>query len=361
GLSPTPVLFGFSRGGLYAFQYACAHPQRVSALYLDAPVLDIRSWPGAQGASSGYDETCWRDCLRWYGLDEQSVLHFHQNPLDKAGQLAAQGVPILLIAGLMDKVVPFMENGAILQARYLQAGGDIQVITKDHCDHHPHSLEDPTPIVQWVQTHQRPMHPTLEAKEWTNLWYEEAADHTKPRILLVGDSISNGYCHAVNDVLAGRAYANSFATSMALDHPGFLPALDAAWGQNGYTYDLVHFNNGLHGWHLSDASYGAHYERVVRHIRTQYPATRIVLVLSTPVCLPGPDMILDPEKDDAVQSRNRIVQEIARRYQLPVNDLYHAMLGRNDDRTTDGYHYQASGVAYQGAHVAQYLLAQLSR
>ena len=45
-LYPKPVLFGFSRGGLYAVNYAAAYPQEVDALYLDAPVLDIRSWPG---------------------------------------------------------------------------------------------------------------------------------------------------------------------------------------------------------------------------------------------------------------------------------------------------------------------------
>ena len=49
GLASRAVLEGFSRGGLYAFNYAAACPRRVAALYLDAPVLDIRSWPGGKG------------------------------------------------------------------------------------------------------------------------------------------------------------------------------------------------------------------------------------------------------------------------------------------------------------------------
>eukprot|EP01035_Chromulina_nebulosa_P037210 gene37210-50207_t len=40
GLAERVVLEGFSRGGLYAFNYAAAHPRQVAALYLDAPVLD---------------------------------------------------------------------------------------------------------------------------------------------------------------------------------------------------------------------------------------------------------------------------------------------------------------------------------
>lgn len=38
-------IFGFSRGGLYASNYAVKYPNDVSSLYLDAPVMDIRSWP----------------------------------------------------------------------------------------------------------------------------------------------------------------------------------------------------------------------------------------------------------------------------------------------------------------------------
>ena len=43
GLAPQTVLFGFSRGGLYACNYAMEHPERVLLLYLDAPVLDLLS------------------------------------------------------------------------------------------------------------------------------------------------------------------------------------------------------------------------------------------------------------------------------------------------------------------------------
>ena len=150
-LSPKPVLFGFSRGGLYSFQYACAYPDDVLALYLDAPVLDIRSWPGAKGASIPKNEALWHECLQWYGLTEATAATFRENPLDKAAALARTGkVPILLVAGLADRSVPYAENGAILKETYKAAGGDLVAIEKPDCDHHPHSLEDPAPIVDWI-------------------------------------------------------------------------------------------------------------------------------------------------------------------------------------------------------------------
>ena len=36
-LDKRAVLFGFSRGGLYAFNFVLAHPDKVSKIYLDAP------------------------------------------------------------------------------------------------------------------------------------------------------------------------------------------------------------------------------------------------------------------------------------------------------------------------------------
>ena len=45
GLSQKADIFGFSRGGLYAVNYALRYPQEVSTLYLDAPVVDLMQWP----------------------------------------------------------------------------------------------------------------------------------------------------------------------------------------------------------------------------------------------------------------------------------------------------------------------------
>jgi hypothetical protein len=111
-LNPRPVIFGFSRGGLYAFNYAAEYPCEVSCLYLDAPVLDIRSWPGGKGAGQGSPKE-WADCMAIYGLTEDTARDFRGNPLDKAEVVAKAGVPIIAVAGDADTAVPFLENLAI--------------------------------------------------------------------------------------------------------------------------------------------------------------------------------------------------------------------------------------------------------
>lgn len=148
-LKKKTILLGFSRGGLYAVNYALAHPETVESLYLDAPVLDITSWPGGKGAGCGSPKE-WQDCLACYGLAGEPESSFSGNPLAHAEELAALGIPVALVAGDADRVVPFCENGEPFARRFQAAGGDLLLIVKPGCDHHPHSLEDPSPVVQFL-------------------------------------------------------------------------------------------------------------------------------------------------------------------------------------------------------------------
>jgi len=153
-LNPRPVIFGFSRGGLYAFNYAADSPDKISGLYLDAPVLDIRSWPGGKGNGQG-SQNEWEACLAIYGLTEETAIEFSGNPLDKVEKVAKAGVPIIVVAGDADMAVPFLENAAILERKYREYNDKIRMIVKPGVGHHPHSLEDPQPIVDFILENMR--------------------------------------------------------------------------------------------------------------------------------------------------------------------------------------------------------------
>lgn len=149
GLARRTVLFGFSRGGLYAVNFAAQFPEAICALYLDAPVLDIGSWPGGlmqgEGAPAEYAQ-----CLACYGLDADTIGNFHSNPLDKLPILHQAHIPIALVAGDADPVVPHTENAQLLADDYRAHGEKLLYILKPGCAHHPHSLEDPTPVVEFL-------------------------------------------------------------------------------------------------------------------------------------------------------------------------------------------------------------------
>lgn len=146
GLSARVVLEGFSRGGLYAFNYAATHPDRVAALYLDAPALDIHSWPGVK-------HPLWPECLASYGLTAEQAKTAKVSPLDRIEPVLKAKIPIFGVSGDADEAVPLKENLAVLAERYKAGGGVIEIVIKPGGKHHPHSLSDPTPIVNFLLSH----------------------------------------------------------------------------------------------------------------------------------------------------------------------------------------------------------------
>jgi pimeloyl-ACP methyl ester carboxylesterase len=152
GLSKKPVLLGMSRGGLCSLRWAIANPAKVSCLYIDAPVCDFKSWPGGKGKGKGSPND-WKQVLKLYNLTEEEALKFDGNPIDALKPLAEQKVSILSVCGDSDDVVPYEENTAILAERYKNLDAPIDVILKPGVNHHPHSLKDPTPIVEFILKH----------------------------------------------------------------------------------------------------------------------------------------------------------------------------------------------------------------
>ncbi|MFW6163529.1 MAG: alpha/beta hydrolase family protein [Planctomycetota bacterium] len=155
GFAKKAVLEAMSRGGLIALNWAASNPEKVACIYLDAPVCDFKSWPGGKGKGRGAPGE-WQRCIKAYGFrDEAEALAYDKNPLDRLAPLAKARIPILSICGADDQVVPVAENTAVLQRRYKKLGGPIQVILKPRCGHHPHSLKDPRPIVDFILKHTR--------------------------------------------------------------------------------------------------------------------------------------------------------------------------------------------------------------
>ncbi|BDF45778.1 hypothetical protein CE91St58_18330 [Lachnospiraceae bacterium] len=147
-LKEKAVLFGFSRGGLYAVNYAATYPQKVWKLYLDAPVLDLFSWPGGFGRGNGSKKD-WELCKKIFQITP-GTRDCTGNAIHNISTLIKHQIPVLLIAGDSDAVVPFQENGKLLYADYQLADIPIVCIIKKGVGHHPHSLENPKEIVDWV-------------------------------------------------------------------------------------------------------------------------------------------------------------------------------------------------------------------
>lgn len=149
GLHNKAIMEGMSRGGVYIYNWTLRYPECVSAIYADAPVLDLKSWPGGKGKGKGSPES-WEIFKQMYGLSEQQALDFNQSPLDCAAEIGALKIPAIHVLGDRDDIVPPEENTLPFAKAVIAAGGKLELIHKPEVGHHPHSLVDPTPLVDFL-------------------------------------------------------------------------------------------------------------------------------------------------------------------------------------------------------------------
>ena len=137
-------LFGFSRGGLYAFNFALFYPEYVGKIYLDAPVLDMRVWPreGTVNQEQMFAQYC---------LNKDTFARFCDNPVDNMQEFFAHKIPLMIISGDKDESVPIEKCAGVFYNYCKENNIDIKYIVKPGAGHHPHSLEDVTPIVEFIE------------------------------------------------------------------------------------------------------------------------------------------------------------------------------------------------------------------
>ena len=156
GLAQSAALMGLSREGLSIARWAAANPGKVSCLYMDKGVCDFKSWPGGKlGIGKGSPKD-WASLIQLYHFkSEAEALAYDQNPVDLAPKLAAAKVAIIYVMGGKDDVVPYAENGARIEEQYNKLGGTFKLIRHEGEGHWPHGLQDPTPVVDFIQAHAR--------------------------------------------------------------------------------------------------------------------------------------------------------------------------------------------------------------
>ena len=175
----------------------------------------------------------------------------------------------------------------------------------------------------------------LESLEWDNVWWEQTQKETTKRVLYIGDSISCGTRRQITLLSNGEYLCDGFGTSKALDNPYFQPSVELFMKQMNRC-DTILFNNGLHGFHLSNEEYEKHYDRMLQFLlKTGKP---VYVVLTT-------DDVKHPQQNEIVDARNEIAKALAKKHQLPVIDLHTVAVNNTEQHTPDGVHFNAEGYA----------------
>ena len=197
-----------------------------------------------------------------------------------------------------------------------------------------------------------------EHTEWCRVYWYDTGNSTLPRVLLIGDSIVDNYNNAVAKLLEGRATLAYLASSKCVGDPAIYRELEFVL--NSYRFNLIHFNNGLHGFTTSEEDYARGLAEDVDAIEAMSPESKLIWASSTPVTVAGKAYEFDPVRNPRVCERNRMAAEIMRNRKIPVNDLYSTVINRPELGNGDGYHYNQAGISVQAAKVATVITENLS-
>ena len=138
GLEEKCCLVGMSWGGFYSVRYASEHPECVKAMYLDAPLLDFSTL-------SWFKKTAWKQLQEFYPHVTQDYVGA-DDPMQsvspaRAERIAKAKIPVLLIYGAVDTVVPAESNCLRFAEAFEKAGGHLRLWRDNLRGHHPHGLE----------------------------------------------------------------------------------------------------------------------------------------------------------------------------------------------------------------------------
>jgi sialidase-1 len=199
GLSPQPALEGVSRGGLYVYNWAKRNPLKVSCIYAEGPVCDLKSWPGGKGSGKG-SPSDWTAVLKNYRFTEEQAMAFDDNPIDDLGGLASCKVPVFHAIGLNDKIVPNEENTYKLVNNYVRAGGiatvDPMTRGEQKLEGHHYPIEHPERIADFIYQNSYPVKKIIDPSTYHVLRtglvnsYVKFTREKKGRVAFMGGSIT---------------------------------------------------------------------------------------------------------------------------------------------------------------------------
>lgn len=199
-----------------------------------------------------------------------------------------------------------------------------------------------------------------DGKGW-RLDRAKVADATRPRVLLIGDSILNGYRKQVISSLTGKAYVDAWVNPYCQSE--HLNKQLAEVLDNG-PYDVVHFNMGLHGWQkgrIKEGTFEPLTKAYVQVIRNKLPHAKIIWASSTPVTVKGKPTELDPEINPVIVEHNRMAAKVMAEMNVPVNDFYSLLVPNLELARGDQFHWRPEAYKLLGEMATNSILHELAR
>ena len=187
-----------------------------------------------------------------------------------------------------------------------------------------------------------------ESIEWCDIWISHANETNLPRVLLIGDSITRDYYPGVEKQLTGKAYVARLATSRFISDPVLLGEI--ALVLDNTKFDIIHFNNGMHGWQHTEAEYKSAFPKMLETIRAHAPAAKLVWATTTSLKQSQPQNTSDAS-DERIAERNAIGLDYIKGQGIIIDDL-NALVRGHPEYHSDNVHFNPQGVRIEADQVA---------
>ena len=213
------------------------------------------------------------------------------------------------------------------------------------------------PFETWAQ------HKTNEVKyentEWSNVWIPLANNSDLPRVLLIGNSITQGYYPVVETDLKGKAYVARYTTSRGIIDPVLYNEIKNLISY--HKFDVIHFNNGLHGINFDADQYEKGLKKLIQLLNRHGQGAALIGATSTRV-LPGyPGWKSDELNLKMVETRNEIMSRICHEKGIEVDDLFEVTVNHPEMYSGDKIHYIETGYQALGRQAASIIMKKLTR
>jgi lysophospholipase L1-like esterase len=201
--------------------------------------------------------------------------------------------------------------------------------------------------------------PAQESIEWCDIWISHANETNLPRVLLIGDSIARDYYPEVEKQLDGKAFVARLATSRFVADPVLLKEIELVLGEA--QFNIILFNNGMHGWHHTETEYQNGLPKFIKSIRVYAPKAKLIWATTTPL-RDGKGVTYDTKaeySDERITARNAIASKIVAARKIPTVDLNAAVRG-HAELHSDNVHFNGQGsqiLAGQASAVIRKLLS----
>ena len=158
GLNEKCCLVGMSWGGFYSVRYASIHPECVKAIYLDAPLLDFSTLASYRRIDKNTGKVVgeYEKLLKFYDFATADYVGADDpfQSVNRAASIAKAKIPILLLYGGKDTVVPPEKNCERFAPAFVKNGGELYMEKRWPFGHHPHGV-DPAEVIRIVNFFQK--------------------------------------------------------------------------------------------------------------------------------------------------------------------------------------------------------------